>query len=173
MGTPLITPASAADSDALAALAARTFTATFGHLYNAQNLERHLAEHYSARYFHRAMASGEAILLLKDGDTLMGYGKIGHVQVPANPAPPPGAVEIHRVYLDAQYQGQGYGKQLLFALLNLPQVQLAPVVYLSVYEENLTAQGLYAHYGFKTVGQYLYQVGTQSDRELIMARVKK
>lgn len=172
MGTPQISQATVTDCEAIAALAAKTFTDTFGHLYTQENLRSHLASQCSAAYFHASLKAGDTLLMMRDGDTLIGYGKVGHVAVPVNPPPPTGAVEFHRVYIDASVQGKGYGKQLMLHMLSLPQVAIAPIIYLGVWEENVKAQSLYTQYGFTKVGRYLYHVGSQSDREIIMARVR-
>jgi len=165
-----IIQANSEDCEALAPFAARMFTHTFGHLYRPENLADHLARAYSAATFREALAAGDTILLMKSGDAILGYAKVGHVALPVAPPPPAGAVEIHRVYIDDAHHGKGLGKQLMLHVLSLPQVQLAPIVYLGVWEENLRAQALYAQYGFTQVGRYLYQVGDQFDRELILAR---
>ncbi len=154
----------------MAALAAKTFAATFGHLYTLENLTAHLTSQCSASYFRAALEEGDSVFLMRHEGDLIGYGKYGRVALPVTPPIPAGAVEIHRVYIDAQHQGHGLGKQLMMHMLAQPLVALAPVIYIGVWEENIRAQALYARYGFKQVGRYLYHVGTQSDRELIMAR---
>ena len=83
---------------------------------------------------------------------------------------PEGAMEIHRLYIDRPHQGAGHGRRLMEALLALPVIAAAPVLYLSVWEENHRARAFYATYGFTQVGRYLYQVGDQYDQELILAR---
>lgn len=172
MSLPIIREATHADCATLAAFAAQTFTESFGHLYTPENLQSHLAKHYQPGYLENALAEGSTLLMMYLEDVLIGYGKVGRVVLPVKPSIPPGAQEIHRVYVAQQYQGKGYGKQLMLHILSLPRVQTAPAVYLGVWEENLRAQALYKQYNFEIVGRYLYHVGTQSDRELIMVRKK-
>ena len=74
------------------------------------------------------------------------------------------------MYVDKEYQGRGLGKALMLHILSLPRIATASMVYLGVWEENIRAQSLYRQYGFEPVGKYLYQVGDQYDREIIMAR---
>jgi ribosomal protein S18 acetylase RimI-like enzyme len=92
------------------------------------------------------------------------------VALPVKPPLHKGAQEIHRVYVEKSFQGRGLGKALMLHILSLPRVTTAPVVYLGVWEENLKAQSLYRQYGFSPVGHYLYAVGDQHDKEMIMAR---
>jgi ribosomal protein S18 acetylase RimI-like enzyme len=169
MVSAVITHATSADCDAVAELAARTFSETFGHLYTAKNLASHLAKTCSAEYFRDSLKTGDTLLMAHVEGKLIGYGKVGWMRLPVTPMPP-GAVEIHRVYVDKTHQGHGYGKALMLYILSLPAVRTAPIVYLSVWEENLRAQALYNQYGFVPAGRYLYYVGTQADHEIIMAR---
>lgn len=167
-----IIQANTEDCETLAPLAERMFTATFGHLYRPENLRAHLAQAYSASSFRACLAAGDTIILMKSGDILMGYGQVGQVALPAPPPVPPGAIEIHRVYIDSAHHGKGYGKQLMQHLLSLPHVAQAPILYLGVWEENRRAQALYKQFGFTQVGRYLYQVVDQFDQELILARTR-
>lgn len=165
----MFTEATKEDCAAIATLASKTFIDTFGHLYTDVNRDRHIAEKFSAEYFERSLDAGDTLLMLKDKDALIGYAKVGHVGLPVKPPIPQGAQEIHRVYIDKAHQGKGLGKAMMLHILSLPRITTAHRVYLGVYEENVTAQALYKQYGFEPVGKYLYQVGDQFDREIIMA----
>lgn len=167
-----IIEATAADCEALAAVAGRMFNETFGHLYRPENLFQHLLQKFGAEFFRSALAQGDTLLMIKDGERIIAYAKVGHLGLPVKPPIPKGAQEIHRVYVDKEYQRSGFGKALMIHILNLPRITTAPVVYLGVWEENVKAQALYTQYGFQPVGKYLYQVGDQYDQEIIMARVR-
>ena len=162
--------ATKADCDAIADIAAKTFVDTFGHLYTEANRDQHIVEKFSAAYFAQSLDAGDTLLMLKDGATLIGYAKVGHVGLPVKPPIPNGAEEIHRVYIDKAHQGKGIGKAVMLHILSLPRITTAPIVYLGVWEENMKAQALYKQYGFEPVDRYLYQVGDQFDKEIIMAR---
>ena len=168
----MFTEATQDDCDAVAALAQKTFIDTFGHLYRPENREAHVAQKFSAVFFREALAAGNTILMLHDAGKLIGYAKVGHLALPVKPPIPRGAQEIHRVYVDKEFQGRGLGKAMMLHILSLPRIASAAAVYLGVWEENVRAQHLYTLYGFEPVGKYLYQVGDQSDQEIIMARMR-
>ena len=159
------------DCEAVGDIATRTFIETYGELYRPENLAQHVIKTCSAEYFRAALKAGDNIILLHDAGKLIGYGKVGQMRLPYKDAPK-GSQEIHRVYVEKAQQGRGFGKKLMFELMALPRITTAPASYLSVYEKNLIAQGLYAHYGFAPVGRYMYQVGDQYDPEIIMGRVR-
>lgn len=160
-------PATSADLPALAALAVETFTETFGHLYRAQDLHRHLETSCSLRFFEDALHTSE-IVLAREDKTLTGYVKFGEVGLPVEHAPEDG--EIHRLYVAKRAQAQGVGRQLMEIALGSRRLRAAPALYLGVWENNLKAQRFYARYGFTEVGEYPYPVGDHIDRELILCR---
>jgi ribosomal protein S18 acetylase RimI-like enzyme len=166
-----ITEATRDDCEKVAALAAKTFSDAFGHLYRPENLAYHLLTKCSPSYYEQSIDAGDTILLLHEDGQLVGYAKVGHVEVPVKPLPR-GAQEIHRVYVDKEFQGRGFGKALMLHVLSLPRIGTAPAVFLSVYEQNVKAQSLYTQSGFATVGHYLYQVGDQYDNEIIMVKTR-
>ena len=156
------------DCEKVAALATRTFSETFGHLYRPENLAQHIEKTCSADYFRQSLDEGDTLLMLQDAGQLIGYGKVGRMRLPYKSSP--GAQEIHRVYVAKEFQRRGHGKSMMLHIMALPRITTAPATYLSVWEENISAQALYKQYGFESVGRYLYQVGDQFDQEIIMAR---
>jgi ribosomal protein S18 acetylase RimI-like enzyme len=169
---PVISQAQLADCPAIAALAAQTFTDTFGHRYDPADLQSHLDQCCSIDYYTQSLESGDTLLMLHLGDRLIGYAKVGHVTLPVRNAAR-GAQEIYRVYLDKAYHGRGFGKQLMLHILSLPRIQTAAEVYLGVWEHNMRAQALYRLYHFDVVGPYQYMVGNHADTDIIMVRKKK
>ncbi|MFM9890641.1 MAG: N-acetyltransferase family protein [Rickettsiales bacterium] len=160
------------DIATLSAVAVDCFNETFGHMYRPEDLAAHHAAKNSVAYFTAAFDAGDSLYLVEQDGHAIGYGKLGHVEVPVKPRPAAGGVEIHRVYIRASHQGKGHGRTLLLHMLADARVQHAPVLYLGVWQENLKAQALYTQYGFKIVGEYLYPVGQHMDHEFIMARVR-
>lgn len=85
-----------------------------------------------------------------DSDTLVGFAMYGYF-----PEPAPGKLWLDRLLIDKKYQGKGYGKQAVLALLERLQAEyVSDKVYLSVYENNLHAIRLYQQIGFCFNGEY-------------------
>jgi ribosomal protein S18 acetylase RimI-like enzyme len=164
-------PAKLEDCDALATFAARTFSKNFGHLYDPKDLERHLQKTCSADFFRESLKNDRLFISL-DQDRIIGYVKAGKLSIPFGQAGE-GAFEIHRLYVDEQYQRQRVGNTLMQSVLRLPEMQEADEIYLGVWENNYRAQAFYARHGFEVVGEYPYYVGTHIDRELIMRRARQ
>lgn len=158
--------ASEGDAEALSGLAKRTFTETFGHLYTAENLNQHLEKTCSAGFFRNALKQ-DHVIMAYDGNEIIGYAKFGGLGLPVE-NPPRSASEIHRLYVIQPYQGRQIGAALMDMMMQHETIRSSPAVYLSVWENNIKAQRFYSRYGFSPVGEYMYPVGTQLDREIIM-----
>jgi ribosomal protein S18 acetylase RimI-like enzyme len=169
--TPQIREATLEDCADVAAIAAKTFTETFGHLYDPADLALHLHHYCSADYYAQSLETGDTVLMMHLGGVLIGYARIGHVTLPVKHMIR-SAQEIYRVYLLKAFQGKGYGKQLMMHILSLPRVQVATAVYLGVWENNFKAQSLYKLYGFEVIDRYQFPVGNHIDIDLIMVRKK-
>lgn len=83
-----------------------------------------------------------------DGSTLVGFAMYGYF-------PAPGQLWLDRLLIDKAYQGRGYGREAILALLDRLRGEYdSPVVYLSVYPENAHAVRLYQQIGFHFNGKY-------------------
>lgn len=156
-------------AEALQDIAYVTFSETFAHLYTPENLQHHLDTYFSAHFFEREMAKGSTIYIARTDERIIGYVKFGQVDIPI--AHDDADIEIHRLYVRSLYQGKGVSQKLMSMVLQNDHVQLAPRVFLGVWENNIKAQRFYSKYHFSPVGEYLYYVGTHADREIIMQRI--
>lgn len=163
------TPAQA-DIPAMAQLGAETFMATFGHLYKKADADAFLAAVHSIEGISHSMAMpGTAYLLAEESSDLVGFCKIGHLDLPVEPQGI--AQELYQLYVREPYKGTGVAQHLMQWALNTFRTRQVDEVYLSVWSENLRAQRFYQRYGFEKVGEWDFMVGTQADHDFIY-RVK-
>jgi len=162
----IIRSADKSDVDALSSLANLCFTDTFGHLYSKDNLSKHLTETCSPEFFCNALIN-DKIIIIENNYTLIGYIKFGDMDLAIEPIPAL-SKEIHRLYIHPDFQKKGFGRKLIQEAFNDPILKNAKHYYLSVYENNISAQKFYKGYGFSIIGEYNYYVGTHIDREFIM-----
>lgn len=162
----IIRRATPADAEVMSALAAATFSETFGHLYPPEDLADFLTS-YAVETERRDLADPAIAywLLEKDG-VAVGHAKAGPGSLP-HPEVTPQCGELKRLYILKAHQGGGVGSRLLETALEW----LGPRrVWLSVWSENHGAQRLYARYGFEKVGEFEFPVGRVRDREFILSR---
>lgn len=167
---PLIRRAGSADAETLAALGARTFSDTFGHLYPPADLRDFLADAYGlertrADLADRAKASWIAEV---DGEAV-GFALAGPCGLP-HPEVTPACGELKRLYLLKAWQNGGLGGRLFAAAMSWLEAAAPRDVWIGVWSENHGAQRFYARHGFEKAGEYGFQVGRTVDRECIFRR---
>lgn len=148
-------------------IGARTFTETFGHLYDPADLNAFLEDKHTVAVNERLLADPAfALWLVERGDEAIGYAAAGPCDLPV-PNRPRNAGELVRLYIANDAQGGGVGGRLLGEALDWLTARFDPI-YLSVYAENDGAQRLYARHGFRKILEYDYMVGNHADPEWIM-----
>ena len=86
-----------------------------------------------------------------DGPTVVGFAMYGCFAQPE----PEGQLWLDRLLIDKKYQGKGYGKRVVLALLDRLRTEYScDTIYLSVYETNSHAIHLYQQIGFHFNGEY-------------------
>ena len=159
----------AEDVAALTALARKTFTDKFGHLYSVEDLDAFLEESHNPDLYRDWIADPDVLVrVCETGDGAMkAYLLCSPLSLPA-PDPKPGALELKRVYVDRALQGRGIGSRFIDEALVWARSRQAPEMYLSVYSDNLGAQRLYARLGWEKVAEFLFPVGEHRDLEFLL-----
>lgn len=153
------------DAVALAAFAAAAFVDTFGHLYPPEDLEAFLAAKYGDAIQRAEMAEPLArYRLALEGARIVGYVMMGALDIAVDE---PGALELHRLYVDKDVKGKGVAQALTDEVIAWARARNAPALYLSVWENNHRAQAFYKRYGFEHVGEHKFMVGRVADRDFI------
>lgn len=78
--------------------------------------------------------------------------------------------EIHRLYVDRDWHGKGLAPALMDACLQALKVHGSDVVWLGVWEHNPRAIAFYRKFGFAEVGDHVFPVGNDPQRDIIMMR---
>ena len=159
-----------ADAARLAEFGARTFSETFG----AQNRPEDMALHL-ARTYGPALQSAEiddpgmATIVAESEGRLAGFA-----QLRSGPAPEPvvgrAPIELLRFYVDRPWHGRGLARALIAAVDQEAVRRGATVIWLSVWERNDRAKAFYRKCGFADVGSKVFLLGTDPQRDRVMAR---
>lgn len=158
------------DAETLSALASRTFTETFGHLYAPEDLAAFLADAYAAPRQRSALARDDhAIWLLERNGRAVGHALAGPCSLP-HPDVQPGDGELKRLYLLREAQGAGVGSHMMETVMAWLLRDGPRTLWVGVWSENLGAQRFYQRFGFDKVGEYLFPVGKARDLEFILRR---
>ena len=108
-------------------------------------------------------------LLCERGGDLLGFaqlrwGKAPHCVVSAAPG------EIQRLYVARGYHGRGVAQDLMNVCLEEMVNRHSDVVWLGVWERNPRAITFYKKFGFQEVGAHIFNLGSDPQRDIVMAR---
>ena len=170
MPEPTIRRAGLADDATLAALGVRTFTESFGHLYQPDDLQAFLSDAYSLARIRADLADpGKAAWLVERGSEAVGYALAGPCDLP-HAEVTPDCGELKRLYFRRGHQGGGLGRRLFGHVMAWLQCDGPRTVWIGVWSGNHGAQRFYERHGFEAVGEYGFKVGRTVDREVILRR---
>jgi len=159
------------DAKLLAELGRRLFEQTFGADNSAGDMHLYVSSAFThARQLHElADPDRVAWLAVVDGREPVGFamvrrGSVGDGVAASTP------VEVERIYVDSNYHGGGVGRRLMEACAAQAGAWQADVLWLGVWERNPRAISFYEKGGFRTVGSHTFLLGTDEQRDIIMAR---
>ncbi len=155
-----------ADAAALAALFARCFTDTFGHLYARADLAAFLADNGQDRWAVQFADPDYATRLGEVDGRAVAFAKLGPPALPVRRRRP--SAELRQLYVLADQHGTGAGQTLMDWTIATARARGAADLFLSVYIENHRARRFYERQGFVSVGAYIFQVGNQEDEDVLM-----
>lgn len=157
--------AAPADASALAVIGARTFTATFGHLYSPDNLAAFLQNHTPDRWAAAIAGDARARLAEVDG-VAVAYARIGPLTFDVDRHGRAG-LQLYQLYVDPPWQGAGVAAALLDWAAATARAEGAADLWLSVFVDNPRARAFYARAGFVEVMPYTFMVGDHADDDII------
>ena len=166
--TITLRPATKADAATLASLGARTFTDTFGHLYDPDDLDLFLKSHAEEHWAAELCDPEFAVLLVEVSGEAVGYAKVGPPHLPFEPRGT--AVELRQFYLVKAWQGHGLADEMMAWVIDQAEQQDGNDLYLSVFVDNHRARRFYERWGFIAEGRYAFMVGSHADEDIVMRR---
>lgn len=166
----IIRNARSTDAQALAALAEATFRDTFAAANTPADMDHHCATAYGEAIQAREIASADRVTLVAEHDgRLVGYAQVRWGHTPACvEARAPG--EIQRLYVVRDCHGRGVAHDLMRACLAALAARGTDVAWLGVWERNPKAIAFYRKFGFREVGAHVFTVGSDAQRDVVMAR---
>jgi ribosomal protein S18 acetylase RimI-like enzyme len=169
---PYIRRATPADAERLVALAERTFRDAFAADNSTDDMEAYVRDSFSLDRVRTELADEASTFLLAfvdEGEQPTGYAKLRTGTTdPSVHGPDP--VELERLYVDRSAIGHGVGAALMRASLDEARLAGHRTLWLGVWERNARAISFYVRWGFETVGDHVFRLGSDDQRDLIMER---
>ena len=155
------------DAARIAALGARTFTDTFGHLYKPEDLALFLLNHSEEGWVRELSDPAFVVRLAEAEGEAIAYVKLGPPSLPFERGPRR-AIELRQFYVMDGWHGTGIAQELMAWALAEARASGAQDIYLSVFVDNHRARRFYERYGFEIVGKYAFMVGSHADDDHVM-----
>lgn len=167
---PILRKAERADAARLSKLAEQTFRDTFGAANTSEDMALHCRLHYGEAIQAGEIARPDMVTLLSEEEgQWLGFAQLRWGDAPGCVvAAAPG--EIQRLYVDRDWQGKGVAQALMRACLGEMQARGSDVVWLGVWEHNPRAIAFYRKFGFVEVGDHVFPVGSDPQRDIVMTR---
>lgn len=160
----------AADARALADVAESTFRATFGSTNSTEDMDAHCRNRFGELIQKAEILDSNMVnLICERNGTMIGFAQLRWGTPPSCvPAQRPG--EIQRLYVIESAHGKGVAQALMAACIEEIKHKGCDVVWLGVWEKNPRAIAFYRKTGFVEVGEHIFQLGADPQRDLIMAK---
>ena len=158
------------DANLLAELGARTFLETFAADNTSEDMAAYLAANFNVTQQTAELADPAATFLIAEVDGVAaGYAKL-HAGEPAEGIEGSKPIELVRLYASREWLGRGVGGALMQACLDEARRAGYETIWLGVWERNERAQAFYRKWSFRAVGEHEFQLGSDSQRDILMER---
>lgn len=176
MSSPLrisIAKANPATATRLADLGRQTFTETFGADNKPEDMAAFLTQTYGPDIQLAELQQPRYTYLLAEMQgQLVGFAKLWR-DSPLGLAPgeaAPGRLEVKQLYVVEEWTGTGLGAALMRRILDLAQAENCTALVLGVWEHNARARAFYQRFGFREIGETTFQLGADTQRDLILRK---
>ena len=159
------------DAELLADLGRRLFEQTFGAENSSKDMHQYMSEAFAPARQLQELADPDRVAWLAavDGREPVGFAMVRRESVGDGVAAST-PVEVERIYVDSALHGGGVGRRLMDACVTQARAWKADVLWLGVWERNPRAISFYEKGGFRTVGSHTFLLGTDEQRDIVMAR---
>ena len=171
MTTWTIRPAVESDAAALSELAERTFRDAFAALNTPEDMDLHCSRSYAPAILAAQIVNPVVHTLVAELDgALIAYAQLRLDDTRPSCVAVSSAVELQRIYVDRRWHGTGVARSLMSRVIELAAGHGAEALWLGVWERNPRAIRFYQSYGFAEIGDHVFVVGNDPQRDLVMIR---
>ena len=156
------------DALTLQNISCKTYSDTYEHLNSPSNMKAYLEKAFDFEKLSDELSNSNIIFyfIYADGE-LSGYLKLNEytTQTDVND---PKSLEIERIYVKKEVQGNGLGGVLLHKAIDIATMRGKSYIWLSAWEENEKALAFYHKNGFDISGKRFFMMGNEKQNDFIM-----
>ena len=158
------------DLELLQKISIELFTDTFKDQNTEEDLKNYLEKAYNSTQLKQELTNkNSTFFFLLDNEEIVGYLKlnIGDAQTEDIAED---AVEIERIYIRSDRKRKGYGTIFIEKAEQFAKEKNKKVIWLGVWEENLSALSFYKKKGFIHISSHSFFMGDDEQTDLIMTK---
>lgn len=147
----------------------RTFVDSFADQNTKENMDDYISKSRSIeKLIEEYYTPGAEFYFAMSAHTPVGYLKLntGTAQTEAQD----NAIEVERIYVEADYQNQKIGQLLLDFLISKGLQANFDIIWLGVWEHNRKAIRFYERNGFSVFGRHDFHLGSDLQTDLLLKR---
>ena len=136
-------------------------------------MDKYIADEMNLEQLTKELSNKENIFFLTwHNQILVGYTKLRTTKVPGelkknNP------IEIERLYVLKAYQSKKIGEAIMKHCIEYAINQKHDIIWLGVWEHNLSAIRFYKRYGFELFGKHSFLLGNDEQTDVLMKKALK
>jgi ribosomal protein S18 acetylase RimI-like enzyme len=158
------------DADLLAELGAQTFAETFGEDNTPEDMAAYLAGSFSLQKLTEELTDPLSLFFIAEVEGhAAGYAKI-HAGEAVQGVEGQKPIELVRLYVYRKWLGRGVGQALMRRCVNEARELGFQTIWLGVWERNSRALAFYRKWDFREVGEHIFQLGSDPQRDILMQR---
>lgn len=161
--------ANAGDAAPLASFAERVFRDTFADANDPVDVELFAAKNFGFAVQSREIADPNLVTIVSEhGGELIGFAQVkaaSRIECVSAKRP----TELCRFYVAHRWHGLGVANELMKEVLATANGLASDRIWLGVWERNDRAIRFYRKFGFEIVGEHPFVLGSDIQRDLVMA----
>jgi GNAT superfamily N-acetyltransferase len=158
------------DAGLLSELGARTFSETFAADNTPEDLAAYIATSFNVAQQTAELEDPASLFLIAEVDGhAAGYAML-HDGEPEQGIDGANPIELVRLYVSRDWLGRGIGEGLMRACVDEAQQAGHQTIWLGVWERNGRAQAFYRKWNFRAVGEHMFPLGSDLQRDILMER---
>lgn len=158
------------DADLLTQLGAQTFAETFAEDNSPEDMASYLAASFNReKQLEELTDPLSRFFIAEVNGSAAGYAKISTGEA-LDCIEGQRPIELVRLYVSREWLGRGVGQALMQRCLDEAREMGCQTIWLGVWEHNQRAQAFYRKWNFREVGDHIFQLGSDPQRDILMQR---
>ncbi len=166
--TSEIVKVSIEEVELLRTISIQTFTETFSNSNSESDMQKYIAEKLSIEQLSNELQTkNSSFYFLKKADQTIGYLKL-NISDAQTEKQGNNCIEIERIYIKQEYQGQNFGKLLMQKSVDIAKEIHYSYIWLAVWEHNVKAITFYKKQGFIEFDKHPFKLGDDVQLDIMM-----